>query len=211
MIVADDDKTGSTGSTGGGTSSGFTQADVDRIVADRLARERSRYADYDDLKKKAGDADKQKSDVDKLTAAVQALTDRAEKAERETLRRKVADRHKLPAFLADKLSGATEADLDREAKDAVEALKALGVKFDGDAGQDGGKDGGSAGKNDAGKSGDGRGTGGDAGKGDDTGGNPLLSGRPKEDLKSGAVPAAGSDTVDFDKEADAIFSGSRII
>jgi hypothetical protein len=28
----------------------FTQADVDRVVADRIARERKKYADYDDLK-----------------------------------------------------------------------------------------------------------------------------------------------------------------
>lgn len=31
----------------------FTQADVDRIVKDRLARQKSQFADYDDLKSKA--------------------------------------------------------------------------------------------------------------------------------------------------------------
>ena len=31
----------------------FTQADVDRIVADRLKRDREKYADYDVLKEKA--------------------------------------------------------------------------------------------------------------------------------------------------------------
>jgi hypothetical protein len=34
----------------------FTQADLDRIVADRVARERAKYADYGDLKKKAAAA-----------------------------------------------------------------------------------------------------------------------------------------------------------
>lgn len=34
----------------------FTQADLDRIVADRVARERARYSDYSDLKKRAAAA-----------------------------------------------------------------------------------------------------------------------------------------------------------
>ncbi|GAB2567467.1 hypothetical protein [Leucobacter ruminantium] len=34
-----------------------TQADLDRIVESRLARERSKFADYDDLKKKAAEHD----------------------------------------------------------------------------------------------------------------------------------------------------------
>ena len=32
----------------------FTQADIDRIVADRLTRERQKFADYDDLKEQGG-------------------------------------------------------------------------------------------------------------------------------------------------------------
>ena len=40
--------------SGGGeqpdTGTGFTQADVDRIVGERLTRERAKYSDYDDLK-----------------------------------------------------------------------------------------------------------------------------------------------------------------
>lgn len=32
----------------------FTQADVDRIVGERVTRERAKYADYDELKTKAG-------------------------------------------------------------------------------------------------------------------------------------------------------------
>lgn len=34
----------------------FTQADVDKIVRDRVKRERDKYADYDDLKAKASEA-----------------------------------------------------------------------------------------------------------------------------------------------------------
>ena len=35
-----------------------SQADLDRIIADRLARERSKFSDYDDLKRKASEHDK---------------------------------------------------------------------------------------------------------------------------------------------------------
>lgn len=40
---------------GTGTTT-FTQADVDRLIADRLTRERKKYADYGDLKKAAAAA-----------------------------------------------------------------------------------------------------------------------------------------------------------
>ena len=35
----------------------FTQAEMDSIIEGRLARERQKYADYDDLKEKAPDLD----------------------------------------------------------------------------------------------------------------------------------------------------------
>jgi len=50
----------------GGDDKKFTQADIDRVVQDRLSRERSKYADYDDLHKfkteheKSTEAQKQK-------------------------------------------------------------------------------------------------------------------------------------------------------
>jgi predicted acyl esterase len=50
------------GENQGGNSGNYTppasQADLDRIVADRLSRERAKYADYDDLKTKASEYDK---------------------------------------------------------------------------------------------------------------------------------------------------------
>lgn len=48
------DDAGTTGSQGDGRT--FSQADLDRIVADRVARERAKYADYGDLKRKAASA-----------------------------------------------------------------------------------------------------------------------------------------------------------
>lgn len=43
---------------GGGEQQGktFTQAELDQILQDRVARERAKYADYEDLKAKAGQA-----------------------------------------------------------------------------------------------------------------------------------------------------------
>lgn len=47
----------------------FTQAEVNSIVADRLTRERAKYADYDDLKNKAQQFDSTKAELDALNAA----------------------------------------------------------------------------------------------------------------------------------------------
>lgn len=44
---------GETGDVGASENTSFTQADVDRIVADRLARQDRKYANYRELKQKA--------------------------------------------------------------------------------------------------------------------------------------------------------------
>lgn len=52
------------------TSRTFTQADIDRIVKERLERQRQQFADYDDLRQKAAKLDEledaQKSELEKL-------------------------------------------------------------------------------------------------------------------------------------------------
>lgn len=47
----------------------FNQDEVNAIVADRLTRERAKYADYDDLKAKAQQFDTTKAELDALTTA----------------------------------------------------------------------------------------------------------------------------------------------
>ena len=47
----------------------FTQEEVNSIVADRLNRERAKYADYDDLKAKASQYDTTKAQLDELNSA----------------------------------------------------------------------------------------------------------------------------------------------
>lgn len=51
----------------------FTQDEVNSIIADRLTRERAKYADYDDLKAKAQQFDTTKAQLD-MKARVSAAT-----------------------------------------------------------------------------------------------------------------------------------------
>lgn len=117
--MSTDDDTGS----GGGRT--FTQAEVNQIVADRLARERSKYADYDDLKLKAAEADKNKSQLDKIEQRLTEMQTRAEKAERETLIRDVAAELGLSPRLARRLEGKTREEL---LADGRETMQELGLK-----------------------------------------------------------------------------------
>lgn len=89
-----------------GTDQTFTQADVDRIVADRLKREReatkTKYADYDDLKKKAEGA---KTAEERMAALEREI----ESSKREALRAKYAA--DVPEKLRPLLTGTTDEEL----------------------------------------------------------------------------------------------------
>ena len=62
----------------------FTQADVDRIVRERLAQqEKNKFGDYDDLKSKA-------SESQTLEQRIAEMESRTQKAEAEALRARVA-------------------------------------------------------------------------------------------------------------------------
>jgi hypothetical protein len=224
---------GNSGGAGGGART-FTQAELDHQISERLRREREKYADYPELRKRAEAADAQKSDIDKLTATVQALADRAEKAELENMRREVADGAKLPAFLRSSLTAKTKEDLERQAREMVEGLKSMGVDVaggqnggaanggQGDTGGSGGEGdgkGGAAGDNGTGNgqgnagTGNGQaGTAGNAGQGNaggegaGGGGGAGGRGRPREDLRSGANPGGGGDTFDASKVASEVLA-----
>lgn len=92
----------------------FTQADVDRIVAERLKRERettkTKYADYEDLKAKAEGA---KTADDRIAELEKSI----EKANREALKRRVQAAHGISDEDADLfLTGADEDSLTAQAK-----------------------------------------------------------------------------------------------
>ena len=104
----------------------FSQADVNRIVNDRLKREREKYADYAEAKEKAAKFDaaeeESKSAIQKATEKadrLQAELDAIKKAEEvRTIRAKVAQATGVPAGL---LSGDTEEACTEQA----EAIKAF--------------------------------------------------------------------------------------
>lgn len=72
----------------------FTQEDVDRVVKDRLARERAKYDGFDDLKKKASEFDKleaeKKSELEKAqeraTELERQIAEATRKADENALR-----------------------------------------------------------------------------------------------------------------------------
>lgn len=76
-----------------------SQADLDKVLGERLARERAKYADYDDIKAKAAKVDEaaeaSKTEAQKLAERIQAAEDRATKAESEALRFRIANEYKL--------------------------------------------------------------------------------------------------------------------
>lgn len=99
----------------------FTQADLDKVVADRLARERQKYEGFSELKEKA-------AKFDELEAAskteLQKATEKAEKLEQElkalkkaeevrAIRAKVAQDENIPVNL---LTGETEEECVAQAK-----------------------------------------------------------------------------------------------
>lgn len=92
----------------------FNQADVDRIVADRLKREReatkTKYADYDDLKKKAEGAKTAEERMAELEKEITAT-------KHEALKRRVQAAHQITDEDADLfLTGADEESLTAQAK-----------------------------------------------------------------------------------------------
>jgi hypothetical protein len=96
----------------------FTQADVDRIVADRLKRERettkTKYADYDALKEKAGEAATAEQRIATLEREV-------ETSKREALKRRVQAAHGIADEDADLfLTGTDEETLTAQAKRLAE-------------------------------------------------------------------------------------------
>jgi hypothetical protein len=65
----------------------FSQADMDRIITERLSREREKYADFDTLKTKAAELDSMKAanqtEAEKVAAAIKDRDARIEAAEKK--------------------------------------------------------------------------------------------------------------------------------
>jgi len=82
----------------------FTQAEMDSIIEGRLARERQKYADYDDLKEKAGKYDEyqaqNKTELQKEKEKSDAL--QAKERHCETGKRKNSKRHWCTGRITDR-------------------------------------------------------------------------------------------------------------
>lgn len=107
------------------TNATFTQDDLDRIVGERLSRERAKYADYDALREKAARLDQleeaSKTELQKAQEKAEALQQELDglkqAAEIRKVRDKVSQETGVPANL---LTASTEEDCKAQA----EAIKA---------------------------------------------------------------------------------------
>ena len=104
-----------------------TQDDLDRIVQQRLARERTKYADYDDLKAKASEFDKsqeaQKTELQKAIDRATKTEGAAAEASLTALRYEVALEKGLTAVQAKRLVGKTKDELSADADELVASFK----------------------------------------------------------------------------------------
>lgn len=92
----------------------FTQQDVDRIVRERVQREKAKYSDYDDLKKSA----EAKKTADERIAELEA---RYAEAETRALRASIASQHGISTEDRDLfLTGTDEETLTAQAKRLAE-------------------------------------------------------------------------------------------
>lgn len=106
----------------------FTQADLDRIVTDRLAKERQRSevatarAKADAERKAAEEAGEFKKLYEGALSKLQEAEQRAIAASLAVTRRDIAARLNVPAALADRLMGDTPEAIEADAKQLLASL-----------------------------------------------------------------------------------------
>ena len=108
-----------------------TQEELDAIIGDRLKREREsvskRYGDYDELKTKASDLEKQVGDLTKerdenakssegYDKSLSELQAKVKAHETTSVKMRIANETGIPFELAEKLSGETEEDIRKDAE-----------------------------------------------------------------------------------------------
>lgn len=112
----------------------LTQVDVDKVVEQRLERQKKQYADYDDLKAKAGKVDTIASEYDaKLKTAGEeksAVETELGKAKLETTKVKTMHEFKLSDDLAEFINGSDEATIRTQAEKLSKGLPGSTVVID---------------------------------------------------------------------------------
>lgn len=98
----------------------LTQSEVDSVIEKRLERERGKYADYDELKEKAGKVDTITQDFEgKIKTANDEKADlegKLKKANLETDKVKIIHEYKLSDDLAEFVEGDTADDMRKRAE-----------------------------------------------------------------------------------------------
>lgn len=109
----------------------YTQAEIDEIVAKRVARVKKQYGDYEDMKKKAAKFDEieaaNKSELEKLTDQNQKLAAQLAEREHAALIQAACIKHGVPADCMDLVTGADEESIDKTAE-KVAKLASASVK-----------------------------------------------------------------------------------
>ena len=105
----------------GGYTPPATQDDLNRIIADRVSRERAKFGDYKELKAKAARLDEieqaNKSELEKATERISAAEQARDGAVAESLRLRVAAKHGIGSEDADLfLTGSDEETLKKQAE-----------------------------------------------------------------------------------------------
>ena len=104
-----------------------TQEELDNIVKERLRREREKFGDYDELKKRVSELESEngalkatveetKQTIAKSDAQITELQGQVSNYETASLRTRIALQNGLPYDLADRLQGADEETLRADAE-----------------------------------------------------------------------------------------------
>lgn len=119
-----------------------TQDELDAVLKDRIAREAAKFSDYDALKAAKKELDELKGKkLDEKLSALQAeydkaksiladhekvvteLTTRATTAEHSLKQREIAQANGIPYELADRIGGATEEEMKKDAETLAKFVK----------------------------------------------------------------------------------------
>jgi hypothetical protein len=110
----------------------FTQTELEKLIADRVARERKKYVGYDDLKKKASKFDEleasKKTEAEKLNEQLAAAQVKLQTYEVAEIRRTAATDAGLDQRYAKYITAVDEADALEQAKELAKDLKATAPK-----------------------------------------------------------------------------------
>lgn len=98
----------------------FSQSELDRVVEQRLARERAKFADYDQIKADAAELakirDAEKTELQRAVERAEEAEKRVTEAEYKALRNKIAADRGVPAS---SLTGSTEDELTASADELI--------------------------------------------------------------------------------------------